>query len=133
MYLLVCAGAITNIITYNNIYERNVNPYRKVYFILVCVCLLRCVGDLSDEAAEKRSSNDFALWKRSKAGEPSWPSPWAQGRPGWHIECSAMASDVCGSKLDIHTGGVDLKFPHHDNEIAQSEVCGTFTVFVRLF
>ncbi|XP_052738047.1 cysteine--tRNA ligase, cytoplasmic [Bicyclus anynana] len=78
-------------------------------------------GDLSDDTAEKRSPNDFALWKRSKAGEPSWGSPWGAGRPGWHIECSAMASDVCGSNLDIHTGGVDLKFPHHDNELAQSE------------
>ncbi|KAL0883813.1 hypothetical protein ABMA27_015903 [Loxostege sticticalis] len=78
-------------------------------------------GDLSDETAEKRSANDFALWKRSKAGEPFWESPWGAGRPGWHIECSAMASDICGSKLDIHTGGVDLKFPHHDNELAQSE------------
>ncbi|KOB79473.1 Cysteinyl-tRNA synthetase [Operophtera brumata] len=78
-------------------------------------------GDLSDDTAEKKSPNDFALWKRSKAGEPSWESPWGAGRPGWHIECSAMASDVCGSKLDVHTGGVDLKFPHHDNELAQSE------------
>ncbi|XP_026763086.2 cysteine--tRNA ligase, cytoplasmic isoform X2 [Galleria mellonella] len=78
-------------------------------------------GDLSDDTTEKRSPNDFALWKRSKAGEPSWPSPWGSGRPGWHIECSAMASDVCGAQLDIHTGGVDLKFPHHDNELAQSE------------
>ncbi|XP_046978679.1 cysteine--tRNA ligase, cytoplasmic [Vanessa cardui] len=78
-------------------------------------------GDLSDDTAEKKSPNDFALWKRSKAGEPSWDSPWGAGRPGWHIECSAMASDVCGSSLDIHTGGVDLKFPHHDNELAQSE------------
>ncbi|XP_028156308.1 cysteine--tRNA ligase, cytoplasmic isoform X4 [Ostrinia furnacalis] len=78
-------------------------------------------GDLSDETAEKRSANDFALWKCSKAGEPSWESPWGAGRPGWHIECSAMASDICGNNLDIHTGGVDLKFPHHDNELAQSE------------
>ncbi|XP_045492463.1 cysteine--tRNA ligase, cytoplasmic [Colias croceus] len=78
-------------------------------------------GDLSDESAEKKSPNDFALWKKSKAGEPSWDSPWGAGRPGWHIECSAMAGDVCGSNLDIHTGGVDLKFPHHDNELAQSE------------
>ncbi|CAK1551714.1 unnamed protein product [Leptosia nina] len=78
-------------------------------------------GDLADENSEKKSPNDFALWKRSKAGEPSWDSPWGQGRPGWHIECSAMAGDVFGSKLDIHTGGVDLKFPHHDNEMAQSE------------
>lgn len=75
-----------------------------------------------DQQTEKRSPNDFALWKRSKAGEPSWDSPWGKGRPGWHIECSAMASAICGETLDIHTGGVDLKFPHHDNEIAQSEV-----------
>lgn len=83
-------------------------------------------GDLGVVAA-KRSPNDFALWKSSKPGEPWWPSPWGQGRPGWHIECSAMASDICGESLDIHTGGVDLKFPHHDNELAQSEV----SAFVR--
>lgn len=81
------------------------------------------LGDLCSDMSEKKSPNDFALWKRSKAGEPSWESPWGAGRPGWHIECSAMASDVLGSDLDIHTGGVDLKFPHHDNELAQSEVC----------
>lgn len=81
-------------------------------------------GDLSDSLAQaKRSPNDFALWKSSKPGEPWWDSPWGRGRPGWHIECSAMASDICGHQLDIHTGGVDLKFPHHDNELAQSEVC----------
>lgn len=79
-------------------------------------------GDLSgDKSSEKRSSNDFALWKNSKAGEPAWSSPWGEGRPGWHIECSAMASEIFKTNLDIHTGGVDLKFPHHDNEIAQSE------------
>ncbi|XP_061706093.1 cysteine--tRNA ligase, cytoplasmic [Cydia pomonella] len=78
-------------------------------------------GDLSADSSEKRSANDFALWKRSKAGEPSWPAPWGPGRPGWHIECSAMAADVLGDTLDVHTGGVDLKFPHHDNELAQSE------------
>uniref|UniRef100_A0A336KAQ1 Cysteine--tRNA ligase, cytoplasmic n=1 Tax=Culicoides sonorensis TaxID=179676 RepID=A0A336KAQ1_CULSO len=79
-------------------------------------------GDLSeDRLSDKKSPNDFALWKASKAGEPAWDSPWGKGRPGWHIECSAMASDICGETLDIHTGGVDLKFPHHDNEIAQSE------------
>lgn len=69
----------------------------------------------------KRSSADFALWKASKPGEPSWPSPWGPGRPGWHIECSAMASDVLGKQFDIHSGGIDLAFPHHDNELAQSE------------
>lgn len=77
-------------------------------------------GDLGAKQG-KRAATDFALWKSSKPGEPAWPSPWGQGRPGWHIECSAMASDVCGRTLDIHTGGVDLKFPHHDNELAQSE------------
>lgn len=82
-------------------------------------------GDLcltDDRLSQKRSPNDFALWKNSKPGEPWWNSPWGKGRPGWHIECSAMASDICGTNLDIHTGGVDLKFPHHDNELAQSEV-----------
>ena len=79
-------------------------------------------GDLSgDKGSEKKSMNDFALWKNSKDGEPAWESPWGLGRPGWHIECSAMAAEIFKSDLDIHTGGVDLKFPHHDNEIAQSE------------
>jgi cysteinyl-tRNA synthetase len=61
------------------------------------------------------------LWKRAKAGEPSWPSPFGEGRPGWHIECSAMAMDTLGEQFDIHGGGLDLQFPHHENEIAQSE------------
>ncbi|EGP85470.1 unnamed protein product [Zymoseptoria tritici ST99CH_3D1] len=69
----------------------------------------------------KKSNADFALWKASKPGEPSWDSPWGPGRPGWHIECSAMASDVLGKQFDIHSGGIDLAFPHHDNELAQSE------------
>ena len=69
----------------------------------------------------KRSPADFALWKASKPGEPAWDSPWGPGRPGWHIECSAMASDVLGQQFDIHSGGIDLAFPHHDNELAQSE------------
>lgn len=78
-------------------------------------------GSLSKNVGGKRGAGDFALWKKSKAGEPSWPSPWGQGRPGWHIECSVMAADVLGSKMDIHSGGIDLAFPHHDNELAQSE------------
>ena len=80
-------------------------------------------GALSGKMAksEKRSKADFALWKSSKSGEPSWSSPWGGGRPGWHIECSAMASDKLGSQIDIHSGGIDLAFPHHDNELAQSE------------
>ncbi|XP_065085551.1 cysteine--tRNA ligase, cytoplasmic [Ochlerotatus camptorhynchus] len=93
-------------------------------------------GDLSsteERLSEKRSPNDFALWKNSKAGEPWWDSPWGKGRPGWHIECSAMASDICGNYLDIHTGGVDLKFPHHDNELAQSEAHDGSSEWVKYF
>ncbi|SMN19749.1 similar to Saccharomyces cerevisiae YNL247W Cysteinyl-tRNA synthetase [Maudiozyma saulgeensis] len=80
-------------------------------------------GSLSTNTKEKKSKNDFALWKASKPGEPEWESPWGKGRPGWHIECSVMASDVLGSQIDIHSGGIDLAFPHHDNELAQSEAC----------
>lgn len=69
----------------------------------------------------KRSPLDFVLWKRAKSNEPSWPSPWGAGRPGWHIECSAMAMEALGEQFDIHGGGLDLQFPHHENEIAQSE------------
>jgi cysteinyl-tRNA synthetase len=70
---------------------------------------------------EKENPLDFALWKASKTGEPSWESPWSNGRPGWHIECSAMSKKTLGDTFDIHAGGSDLKFPHHENEIAQSE------------
>ncbi len=76
-----------------------------------------------DEA--KDDPLDFVLWKAAKPGEPSWPSPWGPGRPGWHIECSAMSTAALGNRFDIHGGGMDLKFPHHENEIAQSEAaCG---------
>ncbi|KAK6365266.1 cysteinyl-tRNA synthetase [Exophiala oligosperma] len=79
-------------------------------------------GALSQkEGDSKRSEADFALWKASKPGEPSWESEWGPGRPGWHIECSAMASGKLGQQMDIHSGGIDLAFPHHDNELAQSE------------
>lgn len=72
----------------------------------------------------KRDPLDFALWKAAKEGEPSWDSPWGRGRPGWHIECSAMSSDILGDEFDIHGGGIDLIFPHHENEVAQSEGAG---------
>ena len=72
-------------------------------------------------AGEKRGKCDFALWKAAKPGEPTWDSPWGKGRPGWHIECSAMASAIIGQTVDIHSGGEDLRFPHHDNELAQAE------------
>ncbi|OTB07681.1 hypothetical protein M426DRAFT_8282 [Hypoxylon sp. CI-4A] len=78
-------------------------------------------GSLSKSLGGKRGAGDFALWKKSKPGEPYWPSKWGNGRPGWHIECSVMASDVLGSRMDFHSGGIDLAFPHHDNELAQSE------------
>jgi cysteinyl-tRNA synthetase len=71
--------------------------------------------------AHKKNPMDFALWKTSKPGEPKWPSPWGEGRPGWHIECSAMSTKYLGTTFDIHGGGKDLIFPHHENEIAQSE------------
>jgi cysteinyl-tRNA synthetase len=72
----------------------------------------------------KRDPLDFALWKAAKEGEPSWPSPWGPGRPGWHIECSAMAVEYLGEDFDIHAGGLDLVFPHHENEVAQSTCAG---------
>ncbi len=78
----------------------------------------------------KKSALDFALWKKAKEGEPSWESPWGKGRPGWHIECSAMSMKYLGKTLDIHAGGSDLIFPHHENEIAQSEA-STNQLFVR--
>lgn len=73
------------------------------------------------EDSGKRSKADFALWKAAKPGEPMWPSPWGQGRPGWHIECSAMSCKYLGESFDMHGGGMDLLFPHHENELAQSE------------
>lgn len=81
-------------------------------------------GARVEASLELRHPADFALWKKAKAGEPSWPSPWGEGRPGWHIECSVMSSDLLGGEFDIHGGGDDLKFPHHENEIAQSEAHG---------
>ncbi len=78
-------------------------------------------GEGGGTAERKRSSGDFALWKSAKPGEPAWPSPWGPGRPGWHIECSVMSQRFLGETFDIHGGGLDLVFPHHENEIAQSE------------
>jgi cysteinyl-tRNA synthetase len=82
--------------------------------------------------AAKRDPLDFVLWKAAKAGEPAWDSPWGRGRPGWHIECSVMSTATLGTYFDIHGGGVDLKFPHHENEIAQS-CAATGAPFVRLW
>jgi cysteinyl-tRNA synthetase len=79
-------------------------------------------ADSTNEA--KRDPRDFALWKAAKPGEPSWPTPWGPGRPGWHLECSAMATRYLGPEFDIHGGGLDLVFPHHENELAQSRAAG---------
>ncbi|TFK53566.1 cysteinyl-tRNA synthetase [Heliocybe sulcata] len=89
-------------------------------------------GALTDNLG-RRSSSDFALWKASKPGEPAWPSPWGPGRPGWHIECSVMATAVLGDNIDIHSGGVDLAFPHHDNELAQSEAYHNHAPWINYF
>lgn len=83
---------------------------------------LQSAGDSEDTF--KRDPRDFALWKSAKPGEPAWPTPWGAGRPGWHLECSAMAHAYLGDEFDIHGGGLDLIFPHHENEIAQSEAAG---------
>ena len=76
------------------------------------------------DVAGKRGAHDFALWKAAKPGEPSWPTPWGDGRPGWHLECSAMSTWYLGGSFDIHGGGLDLQFPHHENEQAQSHAAG---------
>lgn len=83
--------------------------------------VLGASGRTDEETARKEHPADFALWKSAKAGEISWDSPWGAGRPGWHIECSVMATELLGDTIDIHGGGADLEFPHHTNEIAQSE------------
>ena len=80
-------------------------------------------GARVEVASYKKGPMDFVLWKPSKAGEPAWSSPWGQGRPGWHLECSAMSAALLGEVFDIHGGGIDLIFPHHENEIAQSTCC----------
>ena len=89
------------------------------------------VGSRIAPGENKKDPLDFALWKKAKEDEPSWKSPWSLGRPGWHIECSVMSSDILGDQFDIHGGGIDLIFPHHENEIAQSE--GTGNKFAKLW
>ena len=89
-------------------------------------------GERVEIQKEKNDPLDFVLWKSAKKGEPSWPSPWGDGRPGWHIECSAMSVHCLGSHFDIHGGGQDLQFPHHENEIAQS-VCSTGGKFASVW
>ncbi len=88
-------------------------------------------GARVESGEQKENAADFALWKGAKAGEPSWDSPWGKGRPGWHIECSAMSLKYLGERIDIHGGGEDLVFPHHENEIAQTEAYTGAEPFVR--
>ena len=88
-------------------------------------------GARVESGEQKENAADFALWKGAKAGEPSWDSPWGKGRPGWHIECSAMSLKYLGERIDIHGGGEDLIFPHHENEIAQTEAFTGAAPFVR--
>ena len=95
--------------TYGQLAKKNIEELRS--------------GSRVEVEQAKRDPMDFVLWKMAKAGEPSWDSPWGKGRPGWHIECSAMSTNCLGAHFDIHGGGMDLKFPHHENEIAQSEGC----------
>ena len=85
---------------------------------------LQPAADVDAASSKKKDPRDFALWKAAKPGDPSWPTPWGPGRPGWHLECSAMAHSYLGEAFDIHGGGLDLIFPHHENEIAQSEAAG---------
>lgn len=112
-------------------------PRPKLLLLLLSVVRLSGYGKLSGRSQEdnragervavdgrKRGPADFALWKAAKAGEPSWASPWGPGRPGWHIECSSMIEALMGQVIDIHGGGRDLIFPHHENELAQSQVRG---------
>jgi len=88
-------------------------------------------GERVEPREGKRHPLDFALWKSAKPGEPSWPSPWGEGRPGWHIECSVMSTRYLGMGFDLHGGATDLTFPHHENEIAQAEALGDGEEFVR--
>ena len=109
-------------------YERDGSVYYRVAALPQYGCLshidregMQLGTSVDADEYDRDAISDFVLWKGAKAGEPWWESPWGKGRPGWHIECSAMALNLLGERLDLHTGGVDLIFPHHENEIAQSE------------
>jgi len=109
-------------------YERDGSVYYRVSALPQYGCLshidregMQLGTSVDADEYDRDAISDFVLWKGAKAGEPWWESPWGRGRPGWHVECSAMALNLLGDRLDLHTGGVDLVFPHHENEIAQSE------------
>ena len=111
-------------------YAREGSVYFKISGLPQYGCLahldregMKLGASVDADEYERDSITDFVLWKATKPGEPFWESPWGPGRPGWHIECSAMGMELLGERIDIHSGGVDLVFPHHENEIAQSEGC----------
>lgn len=129
-------GLVKDLVDGGHAYESNGDVYFKVdtfdeYGKLSHMPLEDLqAGARIDAHEQKQNPMDFALWKAAKPGEPAWDSPWGKGRPGWHIECSAMAKNYLAETIDIHCGGQDLIFPHHENEIAQSE-CGNDVPFAR--
>ena len=119
---------IQNLMEKDLAYERDGSVYFRIAGFPHYGCLahldregMQAGTSVDADEYDKDQAQDFVLWKAAKAGEPTWESPWGPGRPGWHIECSAMGIELMGDRVDIHTGGVDLIFPHHENEIAQSE------------
>ncbi len=119
---------IQNLMDKGLAYEREGSVYYRIAGFGDYGCLahldregMQSGASMDVDEYDKDQAQDFVLWKAAKAGEPTWDSPWGPGRPGWHIECSAMGIELLGDRVDIHTGGVDLIFPHHENEIAQSE------------
>ena len=127
---------VSDLIAKGHAYESNGDVYFRTLSFKNYGCLSHMpIDDLEagariDVSEQKEDPLDFALWKAAKPGEPYWESPWGKGRPGWHIECSAMVRGILGKTIDIHCGGQDLTFPHHENEIAQSE-CANDAPFVR--
>ncbi|MCL4558415.1 MAG: cysteine--tRNA ligase [Deltaproteobacteria bacterium] len=127
MYINDIVGLVKRLIEKGHAYESNGDVYYAVRSFEGYGKLSgKDIGELEagarvEPGEAKKDPLDFALWKKSKPGEPSWESPWGKGRPGWHIECSAMSTHYLGDSFDIHGGGMDLIFPHHENEIAQSE------------
>jgi len=127
-YIPAMIGLVAELERRGLAYERDGSVYYRVGGLPQYGCLshidregMKPGASVDSDEYDRDSISDFVLWKGTKPGEPWWESPWGKGRPGWHIECSAMALELLGERVDVHTGGVDLIFPHHENEIAQSE------------
>ncbi|MCA9052520.1 MAG: cysteine--tRNA ligase [Planctomycetaceae bacterium] len=135
-YISAMQEMIQSLIVNGHAYELNGDVYFRVtadddYGKLSRRSIQQMLAGTRVEANDRKENPaDFALWKSSKSGEPAWDSPWGPGRPGWHIECSVMSGKILGETIDIHGGGLDLMFPHHENELAQSE-CASGKPFVR--